>query len=80
MAPCRVCWRATAVRPPRVSRRNRSSRWAAIWSTESTLARAAASSMARGMPSSRRHTATAASPDRVGQAEAGMDLAGPLGE
>ena len=43
-----------------VSRRRQSSSRAAIWATESTPARAAASSRARGSPSSRAHTSATA--------------------
>ena len=59
-----VCWRVSAVRRPAPSTSRLSPRRAAIWSSDSAAARAAASSMASGMPSRRRQisaTAPAAS-------------------
>ncbi len=58
MRPWRVCCRGTAVRRPPVSSRKRSPRPCSISATDMTLTRAAASSMASGMPSSRRQMAT----------------------
>ena len=56
-----VCWRGSAVREPPVSRRKRSLRRPSICSGVRTRTRAAASSKASGMPSSRVQTdATAA--------------------
>ena len=49
-----VCCRRTAVRAPPVSSRNRSCRLSRISSSDSARTRAAASSMANGMPSRRR--------------------------
>ena len=58
MSACSVCWRGTAVRRPPVRRRNRSPRPCAISAADRTLTRAAASSRASGMPSSRRQIST----------------------
>src|SRR6266536_542200 len=61
-----VWWRGNAVLLPDVSSRKRSLRWRAIWSGVSAATRAAASSIARGMPSSRRQiSATVAAFERV---------------
>ncbi len=49
-----VCWRRTAVRAPPVSSRKLSWRLSTIWDNVSAHTPAAASSMARGTPSSRR--------------------------
>ena len=49
----KVCWRRTAVRAPPVSRRNRSCRLSRISTSDSARIRAAASSIASGIPSSR---------------------------
>ena len=57
---CSVCCRRRAVRPPPVRSRKRSPRRAASCSGVSTRTRAAASSMARGMPSRRRQTSATA--------------------
>ena len=54
MAARRVRWRGAADRWPAVSSPNRSSRRALISSTDSARTRAAASSIASGMPSSAR--------------------------
>ena len=51
---CSVCWRLAASARPRVSSRNRSSSSAAISAGRSAATRAAASSMASGIPSRRR--------------------------
>ena len=53
MSAWSVCWRGTAVRRPPVSSRNRSPRRWRISPTDRTGTRAAASSMANGMPSRR---------------------------
>ena len=55
-----VWWRGMTVRLPPVSSRNRSSSRSAICWTDSARTRAAASSMASGMPSSRRQISTTA--------------------
>jgi hypothetical protein len=62
MAARRVWWRSTAARRPPVSNRNRSSRWAAISPGARAMTRAAASSMAKGMPSSLRQISAIAGP------------------
>ena len=49
----RLCWRRTALRAPPVSNRKRSCRLSRISVNESARTRAAANSMASGMPSSR---------------------------
>src|SRR5437763_671383 len=49
-----VCCRVGADRRPPVSKRKRSSRRAASWSTDRSFTRAAANSIASGMPSNRR--------------------------
>ena len=59
--PRRVRCRGSAVRLPPVSNRNRSSSRAAICATPIVRSRAAASSIASGSPSSRRHTSMTAS-------------------
>ena len=51
---CSVCWRLAASARPRVSSRNRSSSSPAISAGRSAATRAAASSIASGIPSSRR--------------------------
>ncbi len=55
-----VCCRGSAARPPPVRRANRSVSRSRICSTESTRIRTAASSIASGRPSSRRHRPTTA--------------------
>ena len=54
MVARRVCWRVRAVRLPAARTSRLSPSRAAIWSSDSAATRAAASSMASGMPSSRR--------------------------
>ena len=51
----KVCWRRTAVREPPVRRRKRSRRPSRISPDDSARTRAAASSIANGIPSSRSH-------------------------
>ena len=75
-----VCWRGSAVRAPPVSSRKRSSSRAAIPSTGSTPTRAAASSMARGKPSSRAQICATAARVRRGQRQSGAPRPGPLQE
>ncbi len=60
MRACRVCWRGIAVREPPVRRRKRSLSRRAISSADRTLTRAAANSIASGIPSSRRQISTTA--------------------
>ena len=67
MVASSVRCRATAVRAPPVSRRNRSCNRASICAGDRTTTRAAANSIARGMPSSRRQMrAIASALSRVG--------------
>ena len=61
----------SAVRLPPVSRRNRSSRRAAIWAGGRERTRAAASSTASGIPSSRRQICATAAPFAVVSSNAG---------
>ncbi|CEZ68686.1 Uncharacterised protein [Mycobacterium tuberculosis] len=56
-----VCWRCTVLRAPPVSRRNRSSKLLAISFGDNDRNRAAANSIARGIPSSRRQISLTAS-------------------
>ena len=65
---CSVCWRPAASARPRVSSRNRSSSSPAISAGRSAATRAAASSIASGIPSSRRQISpTAATLDGVSE-------------
>ena len=76
----RVCWRRTAVRAPPVSNRNRSCRPSRISASDSARTRAAASSIASGMPSRRRQiSATAAALSSVTR-EIGPGTAGSVDE
>ena len=58
MSACSVCWRGTAVRRPPARRRNRSPRRSAMSSGDIAETRAAASSIASGIPSRRRQIST----------------------
>ena len=75
-----VCWRRTAVRAPPVSSRNRSCRLSRISSSDSARTRAAASSMASGMPSRRRQISVTTVGVVVGDGEIGPGTAGAVAE
>ena len=78
---CSVCWRATAVRAPPVRRRNRSARPGQDpLPADSDRTRAAASSMARGRPSSRLQIGGHDGGVGGVDAEVGPGLAGPVDE
>ncbi len=77
---CSVCWRPAASARPRVSSRNRSSSSPAISAGRSAATRAAASSIASGIPSSRRQISPDRGHVRRGQREVAARGGGPLDE
>ena len=66
-----VCWRRTAVRAPPVSSRKRSCRLSTISSSDNARTRAAASSIASGMPSRRRQISATDGGVVVGEVKSG---------
>ena len=75
MAARRVRCRGAADRSPAVSNPNLSSSRAAIWSTDSARTRAAASSIASGIPSSARQIAVMAATLSGPTAKPGLEAA-----
>ena len=75
---CSVCWRPAAPARPRVSSRNRSSSSPAISAGRSAPTRAAASSIASGIPSSRRQISPTAATFAGAQREVTARGGGPL--
>ena len=75
-----VCWRRTAVRAPPVNSRNRSCRLSTISASDNARTRAAASSIASGMPSRRRQISRHRRGIVVGDGEIGPSTAGTVGE
>ena len=75
-----VCWRRTAVRAPPVNSRNRSCRLSTISVSDNARTRAAASSIASGIPSRRRQiSATAAALSSL-TAKSGPGMPSPVGK
>ena len=80
MSACSVCWRGTAVRRPPASSRNRSPSRLAMSSGDIAETRAAASSIASGMPSRRRQISATEADVRRAERERRVDGRGALGE